>query len=64
MYVLPLPPSAELIAGSERADMTVVDVMEPAMSNIGVLLRMLYGCGEQIMITSAPYKPQTKINWM
>ena len=62
MYVLPLPPSTELIAGSERADITIVDVMEPAMSNIGVLLRMLYGCDEQILITSAPYKPQIKIN--
>ena len=30
------------------------DVMRPAMSDIGSLLRMPYGCGEQIMITIAP----------
>ena len=36
--VLPLPPSTELIAGSERPCVKVVD--------IGILLRMLYGCGD------------------
>ena len=54
-YVLPLPPSTELIAGSERAYVKVVgDVMGPAMSNIGSLLRMPYGCAEQTMVSFAP----------
>ncbi|XP_067934593.1 ovostatin-like [Watersipora subatra] len=54
-YSLPLPNPAELIAGSERAYVKVVgDVMGPAMSNIGSLLRMPYGCAEQTMVSFAP----------
>ena len=44
-----------MIAGSERAYVKVVgDVMGPAMSNIGSLLRMPYGCAEQTMVSFAP----------
>ena len=32
----------------------VGDVMGPAMSNIGSLLRMPYGCAEQTMVSFAP----------
>ncbi|XP_067934596.1 ovostatin-like isoform X3 [Watersipora subatra] len=54
-YSLPLPDPAELIAGSERAYVKVVgDVMGPAMSNIGSLLKMPYGCAEQTMVSFAP----------
>ena len=54
MYVLPLSPSIQLIACSEIAYVKVVDdVMGPALSNIDSLLKMLYGCGEQIMMMFA-----------
>lgn len=53
-YELPLPAS-QLIANSERAYVKVVgDVMGPALSNIGSLLRMPYGCAEQVMVSFAP----------
>ena len=55
MYVLPLPPSIQLIACSEIAYVKVVDdVMEPALSNIDSLLKISYGWGEQIMMMFAP----------
>ena len=55
MYVLPLPPSIQLIACSEIAYVKVVDdVMEPAMSNIDSLLKMSYECGVLIMMMFAP----------
>lgn len=52
---LPLPSSAQLIADSQRAFVSVVgDVMGPALSNFDDLLRMPYGCGEQNMIGFVP----------
>ncbi|XP_067934592.1 alpha-2-macroglobulin-like protein 1 [Watersipora subatra] len=54
-YSLPLPDLVDLVSDSERAYVKVVgDVMGPAMSNIGSLLRMPYGCAEQTMVSFAP----------
>ena len=55
MYVLPLPPSIQLIACSEIAYVKVVDdVMGPAMFNIDSLLKISYGCGALSMMMFAP----------
>ena len=44
-----------LIEDSERAFVKVVgDVMGPALSNLGRLVRIPYGCTEQTMVSFAP----------
>nr|XP_045600836.1 alpha-1-inhibitor 3-like [Procambarus clarkii] len=46
---------AVTVVGSERAWVTVVgDLMGPTLENLGSLIRMSYGCGEQNMINFAP----------
>ncbi|XP_071492309.1 alpha-1-macroglobulin-like [Diadema antillarum] len=44
-----------VVPGSARGRIQVIgDVIGPVMSNLGKLLRMPFGCGEQNMITMAP----------
>ncbi|XP_069835812.1 alpha-2-macroglobulin-like protein 1 isoform X1 [Dendropsophus ebraccatus] len=46
---------ASYVPGSEKAFISVCgDIMGPSMSNIGDLLKMSYGCGEQNMVLFAP----------
>ncbi|XP_071492286.1 pregnancy zone protein-like [Diadema antillarum] len=53
MVTLALP--EVIVPGSARGRIQVIgDVIGPVMSNLGQLLRMPFGCGEQNMITMAP----------
>ncbi|CAL8312181.1 unnamed protein product [Boreogadus saida] len=48
-----LPP--DVVAGSERAEVTVVgDLLGPSIEGLDSLIQMPYGCGEQNMINFAP----------
>uniref|UniRef100_A0A8C3GE18 Alpha-2-macroglobulin-like protein 1 n=1 Tax=Cairina moschata TaxID=8855 RepID=A0A8C3GE18_CAIMO len=52
-FSLTLP--AETLEGSGRATFSVIgDIMGPALQNLGQLLEMPFGCGEQNMVQFAP----------
>ena len=52
---LKLPESENLVEDSERAWVVVTgDIMAPALSNLGKLLKLPTGCGEQTMMGLAP----------
>ncbi|XP_071112931.1 alpha-2-macroglobulin-like [Haliotis cracherodii] len=52
---LPLPADQAIVPDSGRGVLSVIgDLMGPSFSNIGDLLRVPYGCGEQNMINFAP----------
>ncbi|XP_046559069.1 LOW QUALITY PROTEIN: alpha-2-macroglobulin-like [Haliotis rubra] len=52
---LPLPADEAVVPDSGRGVISVIgDLMGPSFSNIGDLLRVPYGCGEQNMINFAP----------
>ncbi|XP_046559047.1 pregnancy zone protein-like [Haliotis rubra] len=52
---LPLPADEAVVPDSGRGLISVIgDLMGPSFSNIGDLLRVPYGCGEQNMINFAP----------
>ncbi|XP_069099094.1 alpha-2-macroglobulin-like protein 1 isoform X2 [Pleurodeles waltl] len=53
VFSLFLPPN--VIPGSARAEVAVLgDIMGSALQNLGNLIQMPYGCGEQNMLTFAP----------
>ncbi|KAI4790643.1 hypothetical protein KUCAC02_034493, partial [Chaenocephalus aceratus] len=45
---------ADVVEGSERATVTVGDILGPSISGLGSLIKLPYGCGEQNMINFAP----------
>ncbi|XP_071112915.1 alpha-2-macroglobulin-like protein 1 [Haliotis cracherodii] len=52
---LPLPADQAVVPDSGRGMLSAIgDLMGPSFSNIGDLLRVPYGCGEQNMINFAP----------
>ncbi|XP_078507565.1 alpha-2-macroglobulin-like protein 1 isoform X2 [Lissotriton helveticus] len=53
--VFPLSLPSNVIAGSARAEVAVLgDIMGSTLQNLGNLIQMPYGCGEQNMLTFAP----------
>ena len=52
---LAAPPPDSAVAGSARATLSIVgDIMGPSLANLGELLTIPTGCGEQNLITMAP----------
>jgi CD109 antigen len=46
------PAQNEVVPGSRRGRVDLIgDIMGPVLANLGSLIRMPYGCGEQNMVT-------------